>query len=62
LPTGNEDANRDLITSSSRVGGEIATSLQKHLEMSCGDALAAFLVTALAPAKRQLIRVGVMAG
>ena len=30
---------------SSRVGGEIATSLQNHLEMSCGDALAAFLVT-----------------
>jgi hypothetical protein len=28
LPTGNEDADGDLITSSSRVGGEIATSLQ----------------------------------
>ena len=28
LPTGNEDADGDLITSSSRVGGEIATSRQ----------------------------------
>jgi hypothetical protein len=36
LPTGNEDADCDLITSSSRVGDEIATSLQKHFEMSRG--------------------------
>jgi hypothetical protein len=32
LPTGNEDADGNQITSSSRVGGEIATSLQNISE------------------------------